>query len=571
MYKKQKNKFIAFLIAAMLFALPGICQAEYASIAVLPLANETGDPSLDWMSIGLQDAITIDVSYANGLNIIAMPQYITVVRKNINELRRFTKHEAVWLGVMTRADMVWFGSFSKSENSEFSVELIGLDVRTQREIFGMSISAPTNKLLLAESTLVVEILNTIGFELTKTQKKSILSLKTDSIRAFELNSKGYEIQQRLSLAQDRSPFYEEWIRLLKEAVVEDSGYAEAWVNLGWALYTSGNKKGALEAFSNALKLKPYLIDANMGIGYVMRDNKKYAKAIGHLAKAVELNPGLEWTNKELISTVVKAKDKSALPYILNLLDNDRKSIRIAAIQALGQFKEASVLPMLGKCINDSDEDIRFFAVTAIGAIGTEAAIPYLEEALNLSDTKMEIVNMIAAISKDRAVPHLIDILKDTRSGECINAAQRLGMLGDASAVPYLIEAMGEFEELSIASMRALSDIGDISAMPAMIEALKDDRVNVRTVAAAILGDYEAEDASTALWEMAKKDKDPFMRLRALISLALIGEEEAVSQLAEVVRGNDPEKAAYVKMRILQRPDKFIGTELEFLFVDEEKA
>jgi HEAT repeat protein/TolB-like protein len=572
LYKKHRIRFLVFFVVAVLCALPGICHAEYASIAVLPLANDTGNPSLDWLSIGLQDAITIDVSYANGLNVIALPQYIAVVRKNLDELRSFTKHEAIWIGTMTKADLVWRGSFRKGKNSEISIELIGLDVRAGREMFVMSISAPTYKLLLAESALVIEVLDTIGFELTEGQRNMILSPKTGSIRAFELNAKGYEIQQRLSLARNRSAFYDEWVRLLRGAVAEDPGYAEAWVNLGWALYTSDDKNEALKAFSNALELKPFLIDANVGIGYVMRDYKKdYARAIEHMAKAVEVNPGLEWTNKELINTVVKAEDKSALPYILNLLDSERKSIRIAAIEALGRFKDASSLPELGKFISDSDEDIQYAAVNAIIAIGTEAAIPYLKDALDSSYGKRMIVGAILYISEEAGVPYLIAMLKDTSTEDCIFAAREIGRRRVVQAVPHLIEAIKEFEDLSVASMRALADIGDMSAMPALIKTLKDERVGVRTVAAAILGDYEAVDATPALWDMAKEDEDLFMRLRALISLALIGDGEAVSLLAEIVRGDDKEKASYVTIRILKRPDKFMGTELEFLFMKNDNA
>jgi HEAT repeat protein len=422
------------------------------------------------------------------------------------------------------------------------------------------------------SALVIEVLDTIGLELTESQRNMILSPKTRSIRAVELNAKGYGVQQRISLIRDRDPFYKEWVGLLKEAVIEDPWYAEAWVNLGWALYTSGDKSEALKAFSNALELKPYLIDANMGIGYVMRDHKKdSAKAIEYMAKAVDLNPALDWTNKKLIKTIVEAKDKSAIPYIIRLLGSKKKGMRIAAIEALGKFKDASLLPEIGKFISDSDEDIQYAAIDAAIRIGTEAAIPYLESALEGGYGKRVIVNVILSINQEAGVPHLIEMLKDASSEDCVFAAKEIGRRMVTQAVPQLIEAISENQKLSVAAMRAISDIGDVSAMPALIEALKDERVGVRTVAAAILGDYEAVDATPALWEMAKKDEDQFMRLRALISLALMGDVEAVSLLVEVVKGDDQDNARYVTKRILQRPDKFVGTELEFLFVDENKT
>jgi HEAT repeat protein len=521
--------------------------------------------------VGLQDSITVDLFYVDGLDVVALPQYIAVARRSTEELSMFSKDMAIWLGSITGTDQVWHGSLKKQGN-EIALELRGVDVWTQREIFGMSISTTTDKLLSAESALVIEVLDTIGFKLTDSQRARILSPKTKSVRAFELNAKGYEVQQRISLVRDRSGFYREWVRLLSGAVAEDPGYAEAWVNLGWALYTSDDKNGALKAFSNALELKPYLIDATVGVGYVMRDYKNdSAKALEYMAKAVELNPGLEWTNKELIKTIAKAEGKAAIPYILDLLDNERKSILIAAIEALGRFRDVSLLPEIGKFISDSDEDIQYTAVNAIIIIGTEAAIPYLEDALKGSYGKREIVRVILSISEEAGIPHLIAMLKDTSTDDCIFAAEELGRGMVVQAVPDLIEAMGEYKELSLAAMRAIADIGDDAAMPAIINALKDERKGIRVVAAAMLGDYEATDAMPALWEMAKTDKEPKLRLRALISIALMGDGEAISLLAEVVRGDDQEKARYVTKRVLQRPAKFMGTDLEFLFVNDNET
>jgi HEAT repeat protein/TolB-like protein len=565
------KRLLLTLIAAFLIALPSICHAQPISIAVLPLANETGDPSLDWLSVGLQDAMTVDLYYANGLNAVALPHYTVAARKNLRELTAFSKHEALWLGSIIHVDQVWYGFFRR-QGRGMELELRGLDVRTERESFGMVVSAQLDSMLSAESALVVSALDKIGFELTEAQKNMILSPKTGSIQAFELNAKGYEVQQRLSLSKSRSKFYGEWVRLLKGAVAEDPAYAEAWVNLGWALYTSDDMKGALKAFTKARKLKPYLADANMGMGYVMRDYKRdYTSAIEYMAKAVEINSGLEWINKDLIITIVKAEDKTAIPYILKLLNSERKSLRIAAIEALGSFRDASSLTPLGKVIDDSDEEVQYAAIRAIGMMGTDAAIPYLESALQSDYSKVEIVQMILAINEEAGIPHLIAMLKDTSTEDCVFAARELGIRGAVQAVPDLIEAVGEFEALSHASLRALADIGDIDAMPAIIAALKDEREGVRVVAAAILGDYEAVDAKPALWEMARTDAEPLLRLRALISLALIGDDEAIAQLAEVLRGDDQEKARYVLRRVLQRPDKFIGTELEFVFVNDTEA
>src|SRR5262249_55023370 len=112
-----------------------------------------------------------------------------------------------------------------------------------------------------------------------------------------------------------------------------------------------------------------------------------------------------------------------------------------------------------------------------------------------------------------AIPALIEALKDKDDSVRMNAARTLGEIGDASAVAALIEMMKDkntaaWESASNVYVKcssdyiesiieyygsackyaaeALGDIGDASAVPALIEALKDNGEAVRKHAAIAL-------------------------------------------------------------------------------------
>ena len=44
---------------------------------MFPLRNDTGKPDMDWLSIGLQDSLTVDLWYVSGLNTLSLAAAFT--------------------------------------------------------------------------------------------------------------------------------------------------------------------------------------------------------------------------------------------------------------------------------------------------------------------------------------------------------------------------------------------------------------------------------------------------------------------------------------------------------------
>ncbi|MGC8880568.1 MAG: HEAT repeat domain-containing protein, partial [Anaerolineae bacterium] len=94
------------------------------------------------------------------------------------------------------------------------------------------------------------------------------------------------------------------------------------------------------------------------------------------------------------------------------------------------------------------------------------------------------------------------------------AARALGKIGDAAAVPALIEALrDEDEDVRQAAAEALGKIGDAAAVPALIEALRDEDMWVRRAAAEALGKIVQD------WPLAEPGKARRQQHRTLQQLA----------------------------------------------------
>jgi tetratricopeptide (TPR) repeat protein len=437
-------------VMALLFAAPTFCLAKDISLVVLPLKNDTGDESLDWLSVGLQDAMTIDLWYVKGLNTLAVSQYISAAGTFPKGISEYSRHEALDLGKELSLDQVWVGSYKNSENDTIIVEIKGVDVATGNEVFNKDMSGPLEDLPSLEPVLVMEILKELNIQVSEKAENRMTGVKTKSLAAFELNARGYHVQHKLSLIRERGKYYEEWVSLLRRAVREDPDYAEAWNNLGWALRTSGLHPMATDAFTRALKLKPYLIDANMGMGVEMKfDRKGAGKALSYIGKAVDLNRSLGWPREELKKIVFDSRDNSALPYLVNFAKSD-------------------------------DKDTRKAAVESIRKIGGKAAKKHLKEArrhnslIIISDIRKKV-----EMGDHWATYELTELLKHEDKDVRLAAVVALGELEDIEAVPELkrVAQKDKSERVRVRALISLAYMGDEDAVESLAKII--DKSNRR--------------------------------------------------------------------------------------------
>ena len=84
----------------------------------------------------------------------------------------------------------------------------------------------------------------------------------------------------------------------------------------------------------------------------------------------------------------------------------------------------------------------------------------------------------------KAIPYLIEGLRDENAGIRIKAAFTLGKIGDADGLEPLVRAIQDIDpEVRIAAVRALGDIRDPRALPFLINLFSDSNNNVCIAAA----------------------------------------------------------------------------------------
>jgi HEAT repeat protein len=172
--------------------------------------------------------------------------------------------------------------------------------------------------------------------------------------------------------------------------------------------------------------------------------------------------------------------------------------------------------------------------------------------------------VLGRLGDARAVPVLVDALHDPIVETRIYALIALAELRDRGSVPAVIAATrDEDKDVRKTAVYALGEIGDPRALPVLEEALNDQVADIRFNAAlglARFGDRKAEPVLRAMLDRAMLDRVPGMRpdqkeeaiVAAIPAYAKLAGKEAVPELRKLADGDESMRVRAAAKEELQK-------------------
>ena len=297
------------------------------------------------------------------------------------------------------------------------------------------------------------------------------------------------------------------------------------------------------------------------------------RAVGPLVEAMrdeQEDPDVKFACAEALGQL---RDPSIIPTLceeLSLVD-EWSSPRLA--QVLTSFGSAAVDPLLTTLASAKSINARVWAAQVLGKLGDDrAALPLIERLYDRSEQlRLSVANALGDIGYSRAVRPLTEvILRDPVPAVRAQAASSLGRIGDASALPLLVSALGDAEYwMRFRALEAIEALAPEDASP--IEgALKDRNPEVRRRAALALerlgkleqpfadlasdDDFRVEAARGRLIAVGRAglserlarhltDDDPRVRARVASILGPVGDPSLANDLVGAVADPNPQVRA----------------------------
>jgi adenylate cyclase len=283
-------------VEKMAFPLP-----ERPSIAVLPFANLSGDPSQDYLSDGTTETIITALSKISNLFVIARNSTFTYKGKTVK-----VQQVAEDLGVR----YVLEGSIQRAgERVRINAQLV--DGLTGRHLWAERYDREIGDIFALQDDITNHVVTALEVKLTEGEAARISRRQTDNTKAYELFRRALEHLRRGTKTDN-----DQARRLFKKAIALDAGFADAWCFLGythqedWYFGWSENAPQSLEQ-ATTLAQKAIALDDSSPCPYMLLETihlwrRDYEKAIAYGEKAVALEPNHADATIQLARTLTYA-------------------------------------------------------------------------------------------------------------------------------------------------------------------------------------------------------------------------------------------------------------------------
>lgn len=259
--------------------------------------------------------------------------------------------------------------------------------------------------------------------------------------------------------------------------------------------------------------------------------------------------------------------------LLALLDDADSRVRVAALSSIGRLQPKGGVEALAARLGTESLNEKLTAVVALGQTRAPGAVSPLLTVLSHPHAKLRATaaRALGALGDKRATRPIAVLLADPKgtAPEREAACDALGRLADPDGVPMLLLATGDAGDevrraavtalglvadarataalsllvrdpkLTALAAEALGRIGDAGALPALVRVLKERRGDEKALesAFAALGKIKSASAVSALLPYLA-DEDPRVATWAADALGRIGDRRAADPLVVALRRED---------------------------------
>lgn len=297
-------------------------------LAVLPLVNSTGDQNAEFLSDGITDGVTDDLSRLSGLEVVSRNSAFRF-RSDQSDVRKIANTLAV--DTLVTGDVKRLGD-------KYVIDIRLIDGKNDSQLWANQYVRSSTDIMTAQSEIAKDIANNLRLGLRPFEIQAATSRSTQNNDAYQLYLLG-----RYHASKATEDSLKQAIALYRRALDADPNYALAYAGIarcssimafsGWTMKSSEAMEQTREAATRALDLDPNLAAAHASLGWVdyvyLRDWKaaeqEYRKAIGLGPNDAEIHASfahmlsVEGRSDEAVSEAERSVDLDPVSLMTNTL------------------------------------------------------------------------------------------------------------------------------------------------------------------------------------------------------------------------------------------------------------
>jgi TolB-like protein/DNA-binding winged helix-turn-helix (wHTH) protein/tetratricopeptide (TPR) repeat protein len=318
------------------------------SLAVLPLANLSGDPGQDYFVDGMTDALRQHLEGISSLRVISRTSsmHYRGSGKQLPDIARELKVDAIVEGSVLRS----------GDRIRINVELIqaGMD----RRLWSNSYERDLRDVFALQADVALSIADEIRVTLTPPDRARLARVHISNPDAYQAYSKGRFFWNKRTEEDLKKAigFFQQAVDKDPDYALAYDGLADCWLPLAWYGYLSPSETlpHAKVAVNKALSLDDSLAEAHTSLAFVsLYYDRDWTKAEREFRRAIALNPnyanGHHWyaeyltlvgRHKQAIAESERARELDPLSTIINTWLGSRYFFARQYDKAIEEYRNA---------------------------------------------------------------------------------------------------------------------------------------------------------------------------------------------------------------------------------------
>jgi TolB-like protein/tetratricopeptide (TPR) repeat protein len=365
------------------------------SLAVLPLANFSGNPEQDYLSDGMTEALIAQLSTIRGLRVIS--------RTSTMQLKG-TRKSVPTIGKELSVDAVIEGSVLRSTDKvRVTIQLIR--AATDEHIWAGTYDRDVRDILALQSDVTRGIARHVEAAVAGRQSLPVTP-RTVAPDVYEAYLKG-----RFALHKNTRSGLEEALRYFQTAINADSTFAPAYVGVAavqsqlgtvfFGIPPGETRLKAFEASKKALELDPQLAEARVLLANALQRDWRWSEAETEYRRAIELSPSDAGAHAGLAFWLMcQGRSEEALAWARRAQELDplvRNSGEVSGILFFSRRYDEAIRESRRDLTTNPNDPWALWSLgfALIGAEQFDEAIRTLEKAASLSDRSPAVLGVLA--------------------------------------------------------------------------------------------------------------------------------------------------------------------------------
>ena len=262
---------------------------EEKSIAVVDFTNITEDASVDWLSSGIAETVTVDLKKVSALKVVSREKLLRVLNSITEE--KITQEKIIDLGKKLQVRWIISGGYQKLGN-KIRITAHFTEISIGDVIGSTKADGTLEDIFKLQDQIITNLMETLQVEVSDSEVNKMETPETIELEAYEYYAKGKQL-----FIQFGKESFEQATEYFEKAVEIDPKYALAYSGLGSIHIFRFIEKTdptdldiGLSHLQKAIKYDPDLADTYLWLTYAYMRKQRLEEAVQSGQKALQLEP-----------------------------------------------------------------------------------------------------------------------------------------------------------------------------------------------------------------------------------------------------------------------------------------